>query len=340
MSRVVVVTGASSGIGRAAAREFAGRGDRLVLAARSAESLAEVRHECRQVGAEVRDVPTDVTEPGALDALAATTVAEFGRIDVWLHTAAVMAYGRFEEVPVEVFEQVVRTDLLGAAGAARVALRHFRSARRGTLILTGSVLGHVTAPYLSGYVTSKWGLHGLSRVLRQESRDLPGVHVCLITPGSVDTPVYQRAANYAGRFGRPPLPIATPERVARAIVACADRPRREISVGRFNLLMRVGFTTLPGLYDRLVGPLMRLCGLTDRPVAPTEGVVFRPHPADEAVRGGWLPDLPGLVRSIGGTAASAGAAARRGLRQRFGSRPTDAATVAPGGSGHERPQLR
>ncbi|MEV4489495.1 SDR family NAD(P)-dependent oxidoreductase [Micromonospora coxensis] len=314
MSRVVVITGATSGIGRAAAVEFAGRGDRLVLAARSPETLARVRQECEEAGAQAHDVPTDVTAPGALDALAAAAVERFGRIDVWVHTAAVMAYGRFEEIPAEVFEQVVRTDLLAAAGAARVALRQFRTAGGGTLILTGSVLGHITAPYMSGYVTSKWGLHGLARALQQESRDLPGTHVCLVTPGSVDTPVYQQAANYLGRIGRPPLPITTARRVARAIVDCADRPRREISVGRLNVVMRVGFTALPAVYDVLVGPLMRLGGLTNRPTPPTEGVVFRPNPAGEAIRGGWLPDLPALARTIGATATSAGAAALRRLR--------------------------
>ncbi|WP_346535150.1 SDR family NAD(P)-dependent oxidoreductase [Micromonospora sp. DPT] len=314
MSRVVVVTGATSGIGRAAAREFAGRGDRLVLAARSPATLAEVRRECRDADAEVREVPTDVTAPGALDALAEAALREFGRIDVWVHTAAVMAYGRFEEIPAEVFDQVVRTDLLASAGVARVALRHFTAAGGGTLILTGSVLGHITAPYMSGYVTSKWGLHGLARTLQQESRDLPGVHVCLVTPGSVDTPVYQQAANYLGRVGRPPLPITTPQRVARAILDCADRPRREVSVGRVNLFMRVGFTMLPGVYDALVGPLMRWGGLTD---PPHEGVVFAPNPPGEAVRGGWLPDLPRLARTVGDTATSAvtaGAAALRRLR--------------------------
>ncbi|WP_405093461.1 SDR family NAD(P)-dependent oxidoreductase [Micromonospora sp. NBC_01392] len=314
MTRTVVVTGATSGIGRAAAREFAGRGDRLVLAARAPETLEQVRRECADAGAaDVRVVPTDVTEPGALDALTATAVAGFGRIDVWVHTAAVMAYGRFEEIPAEVFEQVVRTDLLGSAGVARVALRHFKEAGAGTLILTGSVLGHITAPYMSGYVTSKWGLHGLARALQQESRDLPGVNVCLVTPGSVDTPVYQQAANYVGRIGRPPLPITTPERVARAIAHCADKPRREISVGRVNLVMRVGFTALPAVYDVLVGPLMRLGGLTGRPVPPTEGVVFTPNPAGEAVRGGWLPDLSRVVRTVGGATAMVGSAVRRRL---------------------------
>lgn len=229
MTRVVVVSGATSGIGRAAALAFAGRGDRLVLAARAPQPLTEVRAECAAAGAEAIAVTTDVTDPGGPDALARAALERFGRLDVWVHTAAVMAYGRFDEVPAEVFEQVVRTDLLGAAAVTRAALRHFRATGGGTLVLTGSVLGHVSAPYMSGYVTSKWGLHGLVRTVQQECRDTPGIRVCLVTPGSVDTPVYQQAANYLGRIGRPPPPITTPERVARAIVARptgrAGRPR-------------------------------------------------------------------------------------------------------------------
>ncbi|MDZ5447609.1 SDR family NAD(P)-dependent oxidoreductase [Micromonospora sp. 4G57] len=157
MTRTVVITGATSGIGRAAAQAFAGRGDRLVLAARSPATLAEVREECRAAGAPVLAEATDVTMPDAVGGLARAALAAFGGIDVWVHTAAVMAYGRFDEVPERVFEQVVRTDLLAAAAVARVALRHFRAASAGTLILTGSVHGHITAPYLSGYVAAKWG---------------------------------------------------------------------------------------------------------------------------------------------------------------------------------------
>ncbi|MGK5677171.1 SDR family NAD(P)-dependent oxidoreductase [Micromonospora sp. URMC 106] len=314
MSRTVVITGATSGIGRAAARAFAERGDRLVLAARSAGTLAEVRDECRAAGAQVLDVPVDVTTDGAPAALADAAVGRFGGIDVWVHTAAVMVYGRFEETPQRVFEQVVRTDLLAAAAVARAALERFRTAGGGTLILTGSVLGHITAPYLSAYVASKWGLQGLTRVLQQEARETPGVRVCIVNPGSVDTPVYQRAANYLGRTGRPPLPTTTPERVARAVVDCAERPRREVSVGRANVVMRVGFTALPGVYDALVGPLMRLAGLTDRPVAPHDGVVFAPDPASAAVRGGWLPDLGRVVRAVGSLPGPVLAAARKRLR--------------------------
>ncbi|WP_410814019.1 SDR family NAD(P)-dependent oxidoreductase [Micromonospora sp. 067-2] len=308
MSRVVVIVGATSGIGRATAQAFAERGDRLVLAARAAQTLAEVRTECAAV--DVLTVPTDVTEPGALDALADAAIDRFGHIDVWVHTAAVMAYGRFDELPERVFDQVVRTDLLAAASAARVALRHFRATGAGTLILTGSVLGYITAPYMSAYVTSKWGLRGLARAVQQELRDSPEIRLCLVNPGSVDTPVYQQAANYLGRIGRPPPPISGPQRVARAIVDCVDRPRREISVGRLNVVMRAGFTLLPGLYDVLVEPLMRLAGVSGRPVDAHDGSVFAPNPAGEAVRGGHLPDLRNLARNLPGPV---GAALRRRL---------------------------
>ena len=157
-----------------------------------------------------------------------------------------MAYGRFDELPERVFDQVVRTDLLGAAGSVRVALRHFRAAGAGTVILTGSVLGHITAPYMSAYVASKWGLQGLVRTVQQELRDSPEIRLCLVNPGSVDTPVYQQAANYLGRIGRPPPPVAGPQRVARAIVDCVDRPRREVSVGRLNVVLRAGLHRAAG----------------------------------------------------------------------------------------------
>lgn len=305
----MVIAGATSGIGRATARAFAERGDRLVLAARATTTLAEVRAECANV--DVLTVPTDVTEPGALDALAEAAIDRFGRIDVWVHTAAVMAYGRFDELPARVFDQVVRTDLLGAASSVRVALRHFRAAGAGTVILTGSVLGHITAPYMSAYVASKWGLQGLARTVQQELRDSPQIRLCLVNPGSVDTPVYQQAANYLGRIGRPPPPVASPQRVARAIVDCVDRPRREVSVGRLNVVLRAGFTVLPGVYDVLVGPLMRLAGLSRQPVAAHDGSVFAPNPPGEAVRGGHLPDLRQLARHVSGPVATV-------LRRRLG----------------------
>ncbi|WP_083970902.1 SDR family NAD(P)-dependent oxidoreductase [Actinoplanes awajinensis] len=273
---VVVITGASSGIGRATALAYARTGARLILAARSESDLDTVAADCRAVGAQARAVVADVTDADAMEAVAEAASHAYGGIDVWVHTAAVMAYGKFEDVPAEVFDRVVTVDLLGAATVARVALRRFRARERGVLVLTGSLLGTVVTPFTSSYVTSKWGLRGLARALRLETRDAPGIHVCLVSPGAVDTSIYRTAANFAGRFGQPPPPVDSPEKVAAAILRCARRPRGEVSVGLVNPLIRFGFVALPAVYDALVVPLMSVGGLSREQVAPHDGNVFTP----------------------------------------------------------------
>jgi len=310
---VVVVTGASSGIGRATAMAFAGRGDRLVLAGRSPSSLRTVAEECATYGADVRVETVDVNDGQAVHDLGDAAVAAFGRIDVWVHTAAVMAYGRFEDVPAEVFERVVRTDLLGSAAVARAALAHFRAQGAGVLVLGGSVLGMIAAPYMSSYVTSKWGLRGLARALRQETRDADAIHVCLVEPGGVNTPIYRTAANYAGRVGRPPPPVDRPEKVAAAIVKVADHPRRSVSVGWANPLIRLGFTATPPVYDVLVGPLMRRGGLSREHIGANNGNVFAPLPAQAATTASWGRQW---LRSVAASAAGVALVAAAGVATR------------------------
>jgi NAD(P)-dependent dehydrogenase (short-subunit alcohol dehydrogenase family) len=228
---------------------------------------------------------------------------------VWVDTAAVMAYGRFEDVPANVFDKVVTTDLLGTANVARTALHRFRAQGHGTLILCSSLLAHITAPYMSAYSTAKWGLRGLTRVLRQETRDAPAIHVCTLAPGSVDTPIYTSAANYAGFVGRPPPPVDPPRKVADAILSLADRPRAEKSVGATNRLIEFGFTVLPGVYDALVGPLMRRGGLSRRPVSPQTGNVFAPQVRVEGGPGRWGRTTVGAA--VGVSALATLAAVRR-----------------------------
>jgi len=294
-ARVVVVTGASSGIGKAAALAFAADGDRLVLAARRHADLAAVALMC---GGDPLVVPTDVTRHHEVDNLAEAAVERFGRIDVWVDTAAVMAYGKFADVPADVFDRVVTTDLLGPANVARAALRQFREQGAGTLILTGSLLGQITAPYVSAYITAKWGLRGLIRTLRQELRDAPGIHICTVAPGSVDTPIYTSAANYAGFVGRPPPPVDSPERVAAAILRLADHPRHNVSVGATNGLIRAGFATLPPVYDLLVGSLVGRFGLSRRTVAPGQGNVFEARPRVDGGPGRWRRSQVGAVAAV------------------------------------------
>ena len=303
-SRVVVLTGASSGIGRAAALAFAARGDRLVLAARGAADLDAVAARC---GGDPLAVPTDVTRAAEVDALATAAVDRFGRIDVWVDTAAVMAYGTFESIPADVFDRVIATDLLGPANVARAALRQFRAQREGTLILCSSLLAHIAVPYMSAYATAKWGMRALARTLRQETRDAPDIHVCTLAPGSVDTPIYTSAANYAGFVGRPPPPVDPAERIADAIVRLADRPKPAISIGVANRLIQTGFAVLPPVYDALVGPLIRRGGLSRCATAPTAGNVFAPQHRVEGGVGRWSRAAVGAAAA--GAAAVTGAAA-------------------------------
>jgi NAD(P)-dependent dehydrogenase (short-subunit alcohol dehydrogenase family) len=297
--RVLLVTGASSGIGRAVAHEAAALGDHLVLAARSEESLAEVAQECTGRGAgSVLVVPTDVGDDDAVAALVERTVAEHGRLDAVVNAAGVVAYGPTEEVPREVFDRVLRTNLVGSANVARHTLPVLRRQEHGTLVLVGSVLGSLAAPAMTPYVVSKWGVRGLARQLQVENRDLPDVHVCHVAPGGVDTPIYDQGADYAGVPGQPP-PSVTPELVARKLLRRLDSPPAEMQVGIGNDVMRFGFSVLPRAYDALVGPVFGLVGLdTTRQRQADEGNVLEPNPAGNAVRGDYDNVASRVARTV------------------------------------------
>jgi NAD(P)-dependent dehydrogenase (short-subunit alcohol dehydrogenase family) len=282
------VVGASSGIGRATAHILAAEGDRLVLAARSAEALEQTRQECVARGAgEVLVVTGDVGDREQVERLFEEAVTRFDRIDVVVHAAAVLAYGRFQDVPADVFDKIVQTNLIGTANVARCALQHFDDQEGGSLVVVGSVLAKMVAPYLSSYSTGKWGVQGLVRTLQIEARRTPGVHVSLVSPGGVDTPIYDLAGSYTGHPGAPPPPVVAPERVARAIVSAIDKPGRDISAGPFNSVMVTGFRLLPGVFDLLVGPMMRVLGQGRESVEAGPGNVFEPVPAKESVHGRW-----------------------------------------------------
>lgn len=286
--RRVLVTGASSGIGRATAHLLASRGDRLALASRSADVLTEVARECTARGApEVLVVPTDVAERDEVATLLATVRDRWHGLDAVVHAAAVVAYGRFHDVPPEVFDAVIRTNVLGTANVAREALRLFEAQGSGRLVLLGSVLGKMAAPLISPYGASKWAVHGLARAIQVEARRMPGVEVTLVTPGGVDTPVYDQAATYTGRGGHPPPPVTSPTRVARACVRAIDQPRREVNVGAANVVMVAGFRLAAPVYDRLVGPMMSLLGQGRSRVEPHAGNVLAPRPDGESVHGRW-----------------------------------------------------
>ncbi len=299
-SRVVVVTGASSGIGRATARQAARAGDHVVLMARAQGPLDEVGRECDALGAASTLVlPTDVGDDDAVRAAIDAVVSRHGRIDAVVHSAGVVAYGRTEEVPADVFERVLQTNLVGSVNVSRHVIPVMRAQGVGELVLIGSVIGHIAVPAMSPYVLSKWGVRALARQLQIENRDLRHVNIAYVAPGGVDTPIYEQAANYDGFVGRPPPPTARPEKVAAVALRRVDRHRNRTQVNLSNDLIRFGFSFMPHVYDLLVGPLFRIAA-TDRttPVGPHSGNVLEPQADGEALHGNQGNAIVGVGRNI------------------------------------------
>lgn len=305
--KTVLVTGASSGIGRVTALRLARQGASLVLVSRSLEALDEVRRECEAAGASAMVAVADVGDADSVDTAFRAASARFGSVDGVVHSAAALSYGRFEDVPREVFDAALRTTLLGTANVARSALAAFRSSGGGSLVVLGSLLGKISTPYMSSYVTAKWGVHGLVRTLQIEARRTPGTHISLVWPGGVDTPVYLQAGTYLRRHGRPPPPVDSPEKVARVVVRALGRPRRESPVGIANHLTVTGFRVLPGVFDRIVTPLMRAGGLSRGEVANSPGNVLAPQPDGDAAHGRWGRHWMRPTAVVGAAAATAGA---------------------------------
>jgi short-subunit dehydrogenase len=200
----------------------------------------------------------DVADAAAVDAAVQAVLSAWGRIDLTITSAGVAGYGMFPDVPADVFNRIIAINLLGTANVIRSVLPSMRARNEGAIVALGSVIGYIASPQISAYATSKWGVRILVRTVQIENRDRPGVHISHLAPGGVDTGIYRRAANYSDREGKPLPPVLSPDTVAAAAFRLADRRRRTAHVGAANLLIVVGYTLLPGVYDWLVSPLFRL----------------------------------------------------------------------------------
>lgn len=292
---VIVITGASSGIGRAAALAFAGMGGTLVLAARREQPLHDLAEACRQLGGQALAIPTDVTNEGAVQHLARQAIEHFGRIDVWINNAAVSMFARFEEAPMAEYRRVIETNLFGYIYGARAALPYFREQGGGILINNSSVFGTMGGPYLSAYIATKFAIRGLSECLRQELRDAPNIHVCTLLPASIDTPIFHHAANYTGRAIKPMNPIYPAEQVAQAMVKLTQTPQRELIVGNAGRMQKLMRTLKPGVAEGMLAEQIERDHFRDEPAAPYAGNLFAPLPQWTTVSGGWrAPQIGGM----------------------------------------------
>jgi short-subunit dehydrogenase len=285
---VIVITGASSGIGRAAATAAAQRGANLVLAARQEDSLRAVAAECERLGGHALAVPTDVVDESQVQELARRAVEHFGRIDVWVNNAAVLLFSKFLDAPPDEYRRVIETDLFGYIHGARAALRPFVDQGHGVLINVSSVVAYGAQPYTSAYVCSNHAIRGLTNSLRMELRldGLDDVHICTIIAASIDTPFFRHPANYTGRAPKASNPIYSPNKVSDAILALIEKPQREIILGGAGRkLVWQSFLT-PGHYEKTVTQQVDQDHFQDQPAEPTAGNLFKPSQWTN-VEGGW-----------------------------------------------------
>ncbi|MGN9916977.1 SDR family oxidoreductase [Micromonospora palomenae] len=285
---VVVVTGASSGIGTATAYALARRGADIVLAARTEPALEDVARRCRELGGRALAVPTDVTDPVAVEELAARTAAEYGRIDGWVNNAAVSAVGLFDEIPVSEFRRVLEVNLLGAAYGIRAALPWLSLSGGGVVVNNASVLAEVAMPYQSAYNATKHGIRGLADTVRQELRvtGRGNISICTVLPATIDTPFFRHAGNHTGRELVPPPPVYPPEMVAETIVRLLRRPRREAYAGGAARLIGLQWRLAPALAERALGWYAHRTQFGPSGAADSTGNVFRAD-AEAQRAGGW-----------------------------------------------------
>lgn len=254
--QVIVITGASSGIGLSTARLAASRGASLVLAARSPE-LESIAGELRAQGASVEAVLADVSREEDVRRIADRAIDRFGRIDTWINNAGTSVYGKSIEVPIASMRELFDTDFWGVVYGSRVAVERMR-AHGGTLINVGSVVSDRGMPLQGAYSAAKHAVKGFTDALRVElEHDEIPVQVTLVKPATIDTPYFAHAENRLedGVPAAPP-PVYAPETVARALLDCAEHPKRELAVGMGGRIQFMLANAVPALADRVIARTM------------------------------------------------------------------------------------
>jgi short-subunit dehydrogenase len=284
----VVITGASSGIGRATAMEFARMGHKLALTARRQEALDQVAKECERVGGEAFIYPMDITNEEQVYDFARQANERFGSIDVWVNNAAVAMMGPFEETPMENIKRLLDINLLGYMYGARAALRYFRSQGKGTLINISSVVGINGQPFSIAYTTSKAAIRGMTLCLQQEMAQEENIHVCLVLPATVDTPLFQNAANYMGRDIKAMEPIVDAQSVAEEIVSLTKNPKPEVLLGGMAVQATLMKHLAPDTFARMYNKQVQSKHFKDEMSDPQDGNLYEPNRNISSIDGGWL----------------------------------------------------
>ena len=254
--QVIVITGATSGIGLVTARRAAERGARLVLTARNEDALERLTRELQSLGCEAIHIAGDVGDPETLLKVADAAIRRFGGFDTWVNNAGVSVYGRLDEVPLADKRRVFDTNFWGVVHGCRAAVPHLR-ARGGALINIGSTLSDRAIPLQGIYCASKHAVKAYTDALRMELEEEGApISVTLIKPSAIDTPYKDHAQNYLEVEPNNPPPVYAPEAVADAILHCASHPQRDVFIGAGGKVLAVLGNVAPRLTDKYMEKTM------------------------------------------------------------------------------------
>lgn len=287
--KVVVVTGASAGIGRAAVRAFAERGADLGLIARGRDGLEAAAREVESCGGRALVLPVDVSNAGDVDAAADCVEQELGPIDVWVNDAMVSVFSPFAEMTAEEFRRVTEVSYLGYVYGTMAALSRMRPRNRGAIVQVGSALAYRGIPLQSAYCGAKHAIQGFTESVRCELlHEGSGVHITMVQMPALNTPQFSWVKSRLPRQPQPVPPIYQPELAAKAIVFAAEHRRREVYVGGSTATVIAGNKLLPGLGDRYLARTGFDSQMTDEPADPNRpDNLWAPLPGDRGAHGGF-----------------------------------------------------
>jgi short-subunit dehydrogenase len=291
--QVIVITGASSGIGLATAHLFASRGAKgLVLAARNEEALRKVAGELSRDGTRAVAVPADVSKREDLERIARTAIDTFGGFDTWVNDAAVALYGTVDKIPLEDQRQLFEVNYWGVVNGSLIAAEHLRD-RGGTIINIGSVLSERTMILQTQYSASKHAVKAFTDGLRMELEDQGApIAVTLVKPSSIDTPYVEHARNYLDKETAVPPPTYDPHLVAKAIVFAAEHHRRELTIGFGGWVIGAMGKVAP----RMVDKAMEWTGYQSQTTDQSERLQMRDNLYRARADGDIYSSLPGEPR--------------------------------------------
>ena len=292
---VVVVTGGTSGVGRATCRRLAVQGRTVAILARGTRALEETRRELERLGARgVLAVPTDVADAQAVESAAARIEAELGEIDVWISNAMATVFAEFLDIEPDEYRRATEVTYLGSVWGARAALRRMLPRDRGTLVQVGSALGHRGIPLQSPYCGGKHAVQGFLDSVRSELQHKgSSVRVTTVTLPALNTPQFDHGRNKMPRRARPVAPIYQPEVAARAIVAAIDDPRREWWVGAPVVATVLASRFADGAVDRYLARTGYDAQQDREPETRTVDNLFAPLDRDPGAHGRFDPESLG-----------------------------------------------